>query len=184
MSAQRGELRKIEDKELGISPHGILIPACLPPLFFYFSSATVLCTASLCLLALRSLCAWLQRKCLGFTMWWSNEKRRGDSAVSAQRPHLLSFLCSPYLSTSLPLPLFALPSCISIYLLRMQLLPECKWAFSRSILHKYPSEEIILDCWLFDMTHSRGFCWFDCRLTHGSPTSRGWWWMSTQLPCR
>lgn len=35
-----------------------------------------------------------------FMMWYSNERRRGDSAVSAQRPHLLSFLCCPYLSES------------------------------------------------------------------------------------
>lgn len=35
-----------------------------------------------------------------FMMWYSNERRRGDSAVSAQRPHLLSFLFSPYLSES------------------------------------------------------------------------------------
>lgn len=30
-----------------------------------------------------------------FTMHYSNERRRGDSAVSAQRPHLLPFLLLP-----------------------------------------------------------------------------------------
>lgn len=34
-------------------------------------------------------------KCPGFTMRYSNERRRGDSAVSAQRPHLLPFLLLP-----------------------------------------------------------------------------------------
>lgn len=34
-------------------------------------------------------------KCPGFTMRYSNERRRGDSAVSAQRPHLLPFFLLP-----------------------------------------------------------------------------------------
>ncbi len=86
------------------------VPPSLPP---SFSSISFLFAASLCLLSWRSLCVWLQRKRSGFMVWWSNEKRRGDSAVSTQRPHLLSFLCSLYLSTSL----FLLPLslCLFIY---------------------------------------------------------------------
>lgn len=79
-------------------------------------------------------------------LWWSNEKRRGDSAVSAQRPHLLSFLCSLYLSRSFSLPFFWSPFLYrSIYRgCTLQFLP----VYLPPILHKCPSEEVILDCWL------------------------------------
>lgn len=47
-----------------------------------------------------------------FMMWCSNERRHGDSAASAQRPHLLFFLwLSLRLPTSLPAPLVCL--CLS-----------------------------------------------------------------------
>lgn len=77
-------------------------------------------------------------------MLWSNKKRRGDSAVSAQRPHLLSFLCSLYLSTSLPLSAFCFFIALFIYWGRtLQFLPAYQWAYLPPVWHKHLSEE----CW-------------------------------------
>lgn len=162
----------------------MLFPVCLCVLFsayFLLASLSLPFIVTVCVY----VCVWLQRKCSGFLMWWSNEKRRGDSAVSAQRPHLLSFFCSLYLSASLSLTFYALRFFISLFIYwvcSLQLVPEYQWAYLSPILHKYPSEEIILDCWLLLWLMARGGCWFDCRLTHSSPPTRGWWWMSSNRP--
>lgn len=55
-----------------------------------------------------AVCAWHRGgECPRFTMPYNNERRRGDSAVSAQRPHLLPFL------------LLTVSVWISVYLSRM-----------------------------------------------------------------
>lgn len=109
-----GRIEEDRGTRSGILPSSPPLVCLSQPRSVCFPPVSLLCAASPCLSSWPSLCAWLQRKCSGFTMWWSNEKRRGDSAVSAQRPHLLSFLCSLYLSPSPPLS-----HSLSLYLLRM-----------------------------------------------------------------
>lgn len=132
----------------------------------FLSASFFLCFPSLCFLSWQYLCVWLWRKCSRFLMWWINEKWRGDSAVSAHRPHLLSFLCSLYPSASLSLPLFALPLSIS---LRLSI------EYALCSLCPSTSERICyLNCIsthqrrLFRAVdfHSGRFCWFDCTLMH------------------
>lgn len=106
-------------------------------------------------------------------MWWSNEKRRGDSAVSAQRPHLLSFLCSLYGYISL----FSFPfihiSLFICWLCAPQFLPEYQWVNLLSIFHECPSEEIIEDRCVFR--------WLTVETFVG--LSAGFWWAAVDADC-
>lgn len=111
------------------------------------------------------------------TWWFSSFSPKATSALF----RLLTL--SVYISLA---PSFCSPFLyLSGYLLRIycvQFLHQYQWVCLPPMLHKYPSEEIILDSWLFNMTHSGGFCWFDCRLMCSSPSSTGRWGMSPICP--
>lgn len=137
-----------------------LFPVCL--LFF------LLWVFPLCLPSLLSFSAFYHDR---HSVFGSRESAPGSRCDKVMRRDVViqqfqpkGHICSPSFALCiclcLSLPLLPLPFSISpfIYWIRsLQFLPECQWVYSQPILHKCPSEEISLDCWLFEMTHGGWF---------------------------
>lgn len=109
---------------------------------------------------------------------WCDEVMRRDVVIQQFQPkgHICSLSFAVSISVCISLAAyFALPLFISLFIYwicTLLFLSEYQWVYSPP---KYPSERIILDCWLFDMTHTGRFFSFIA----GNLTMMN----ATQMPC-